>query len=160
MAVSNSTLEYYQCRSLVQIKIHRLIFPERARKIFLFEKKIITRFKQGEVFPVLGISHLWIYTCTLLVLCVCVEVLLPSQQLRSCRASQLPINTVPGQFTKSIASAFRELLSIYVFSYFPFGFEGRMWDLIVSVPDHCLSFYLIPTKGFTVLSEHASSSNW
>ena len=22
-----------------------------------------------------------------------------------------------------------------------FGFEGRMWDLIVSVPDHCLSFY-------------------
>ena len=22
-------------------------------------------------------------------------------------------------------------------------FEGRMWDLIVSVPDHCLSFYFI-----------------
>ena len=21
------------------------------------------------------------------------------------------------------------------------SFEGRMWDLIVSVPDHCLSFY-------------------
>ena len=34
-----------------------------------------------------------------------------------------------------------QLLSIYAFSYFPFGFEGRMWDLIVSVPDHCLSFY-------------------
>ena len=33
------------------------------------------------------------------------------------------------------------LLLFYVFSYFPFGFEGRMWDLIVSVPDHCLSFY-------------------
>ena len=33
-----------------------------------------------------------------------------------------------------------KLLSIYVFSYFPFGFEGRMWDLIASVPDHCLSF--------------------
>ena len=31
----------------------------------------------------------------------------------------------------------------YVFSYFPFGFEGRMWDLIVSVPDHCLSFYFV-----------------
>ena len=30
-----------------------------------------------------------------------------------------------------------------VFSYFPFGFEGRMWDLIVSVPDHCLSFYFL-----------------
>ena len=39
------------------------------------------------------------------------------------------------------ACAFRKLLSVYVFSYFPFGFEDRMWDLIVSVPDHCLSFY-------------------
>ena len=29
-----------------------------------------------------------------------------------------------------------------MFSYFPFGFEGRIWDLIVSVPDHFLSFYL------------------
>ena len=38
---------------------------------------------------------------------------------------------------------FGKLPSIYVFSYFPFGFEGRMWDLIVSVPDHCLSFYFI-----------------
>ena len=37
--------------------------------------------------------------------------------------------------------AFGKLPSIYVFSYFPFGFEGRMWDLIVSVSDHCLSFY-------------------
>ena len=44
-------------------------------------------------------------------------------------------------FIQFIASAFRKLLSIYVFSYFPFGFEGRMWDLIVSVPDQCLSFY-------------------
>ena len=44
-------------------------------------------------------------------------------------------------FIRFTASAFRKLLSVYVFSYFPFGFEGRMWDLIVSVPDHCLSFY-------------------
>ena len=28
-----------------------------------------------------------------------------------------------------------------VFSYFPFSFESRMLDLIVSVPDHRLSFY-------------------
>ena len=41
------------------------------------------------------------------------------------------------------ASAFRKLSSIYVFSYFPLGFEGRIWDLIVSVPDHCLSFYFV-----------------
>ena len=39
------------------------------------------------------------------------------------------------------ASAFRKLPSIYVFSYFTFGFEGRICDLIVSVPDYCLSFY-------------------
>ena len=44
-------------------------------------------------------------------------------------------------FLRFTASAFRKLPSIYVFSYFPFGFEGRIWDLIVSVPDHCLSFY-------------------
>ena len=46
------------------------------------------------------------------------------------------------------ASAFRKLPSIYVSSYFPFGFEGRLWDLIVSVPDHCLSFYLKLEKMF------------
>ena len=44
-------------------------------------------------------------------------------------------------FIRFTASAFRKLRSIYVFSYFPFGFEGRMWDLLVSIPDHCLSFY-------------------
>ena len=44
-------------------------------------------------------------------------------------------------FIRFIVRAFRKLLSIYVFSYFPFGFEDRMWDLIVSVSDHCLSFY-------------------
>ena len=26
------------------------------------------------------------------------------------------------------------------------AFEGRMWDLIVSVPDHCLSFYFVHLK--------------
>ena len=46
-------------------------------------------------------------------------------------------------FIRFTVSAFRKLPSIYVFSYFPFGFEGRMWDLIVSVPDHCLSFYFV-----------------
>ena len=46
-------------------------------------------------------------------------------------------------FIRFTASAFRKLLSIYVFSCFPLGFEGRMWDLIVSVPDHCLSFYFV-----------------
>ena len=31
--------------------------------------------------------------------------------------------------------------------YFPFDFEGRIWDLIVSVPDHCLSFYFSNANG-------------
>ena len=44
-------------------------------------------------------------------------------------------------FIRFSASAFRKLPSVYVLSYFLFGFEGRVWDLIVSVPDHCLSFY-------------------
>ena len=26
-------------------------------------------------------------------------------------------------------------------SFFPFGFEGGMWDVIVLIPDHCLSIY-------------------
>ena len=36
-------------------------------------------------------------------------------------------------FIRFTTSAFRKLLSVYVFSYFPFGFEGRMWNLIVSL---------------------------
>ena len=47
-----------------------------------------------------------------------------------------------GEHISSKISSANRNLEIYVFSYFPFGFEGRMWDLIVSVPDHCLSFYL------------------
>ena len=43
-------------------------------------------------------------------------------------------------FIRLTASVFRKLPSVYVFSYFPFGFEGGVRDLIVS--DHCLSFYL------------------
>ena len=39
-------------------------------------------------------------------------------------------------FIRFTASAFRKLPSIYVFSYFPFCFEDRMWDLIISLPDH------------------------
>ena len=46
-------------------------------------------------------------------------------------------------FIRFTARAFRKLLSMYVLSYFPFGFEGRIWDLIVLVPDHCLSFYFV-----------------
>ena len=56
--------------------------------------------------------------------------------------------TLPGKelFIWFTANTFRKLLSIYVFSYFPFGCEGRIWDLIVSVPDHYLSFYFAIRK--------------
>ena len=49
------------------------------------------------------------------------------------------------------ARAFRNLLSVYVLSYFPFGFKGRIWDLIVSVLDHCLSFYFTVIAWFYLL---------
>ena len=32
---------------------------------------------------------------------------------------------------------------VIIWANFPFGFEGRMWDMIVSVHDQCLSFYLV-----------------
>ena len=31
-------------------------------------------------------------------------------------------------------------LSVFMCASFPFGFEDGMWDLIVLVPNHCLSF--------------------
>ena len=37
---------------------------------------------------------------------------------------------------------FREHLSFfYLYPSFPFSFEGEMWDLIVLIPNHCLSVY-------------------
>ena len=34
-------------------------------------------------------------------------------------------------------------ISLCVFGSSPVGFEVGMWDLIVLVPDHCLSFYFL-----------------
>ena len=34
------------------------------------------------------------------------------------------------------------LVKFYVCPSFPFGIEGGMWDVIVLIPDHCLSIYL------------------
>ena len=38
---------------------------------------------------------------------------------------------------------FRECLSVYAFASFPYGFEGGMWDMIIFIPDHRLSFYFM-----------------
>ena len=32
---------------------------------------------------------------------------------------------------------------LFVCASFSFCFEGRMWDLIVLIPDHCLSIYFL-----------------
>ena len=49
----------------------------------------------------------------------------------------------------------RGRLSVCECASFPFGFEGRMWDLVVLVPDHCLSFYFALA---TVLMEYCTES--
>ena len=38
--------------------------------------------------------------------------------------------------------SFVNVYQILCASFFPFGTEGGMWDVIVLVPDHCLSIYL------------------
>ena len=35
--------------------------------------------------------------------------------------------------------------------YFPFDIVGRMWDVIILLPDHCLSIYFIHELLVTVL---------
>ena len=37
-------------------------------------------------------------------------------------------------------------LSLCVCASFLFGFESGMWDLIVLIPDHCLSIYFITRR--------------
>ena len=39
----------------------------------------------------------------------------------------------------------------YVCPSFPFGIEGRMWDVIVLIPGHCLSIYLLFILNFVYL---------
>ena len=43
-------------------------------------------------------------------------------------------------FVRFTVRVYCESLSVCVCAYFPTGFEGGMWNLIVSVPDHCVSF--------------------
>ena len=35
------------------------------------------------------------------------------------------------------------LVKFSVYPFFPFGIEGLMWDVIVLIPDHCLSIYCL-----------------
>ena len=45
----------------------------------------------------------------------------------------LPSETIP------ILTLRRLYTHIYFFPFF--GFDGKIWDLILSIPDHCLSFH-------------------
>ena len=36
-----------------------------------------------------------------------------------------------------------QILSNFMCPSLPFGIEGEMWDVIVLIPDHCLSFYYV-----------------
>ena len=49
---------------------------------------------------------------------------------------------------------------MYIFSYFPFGFDGRILDLIVSVLEHCLSFYFEQLPVYKVKSFFLTLSNY
>ena len=66
-----------------------------------------------------------------------------SQLIRFVRASShvVDFNARNKSLTAKLLQQCYRYHKLYVFSYFPFGFEGGIWDLIVSVPDHCLSFY-------------------
>ena len=47
----------------------------------------------------------------------------------------------------------------FMYLVFPFGFEDRIWDLIVSVPDHCLTFYFpLPIQMFIKVASFPSLS--
>ena len=41
---------------------------------------------------------------------------------------------------------------MYLVIFLLVGFEVRIWDLIVSVPDHCLSFYFTFTVSYHIKS--------
>ena len=51
------------------------------------------------------------------------------------------LSSVSESVVHSVYCVFRKGLSICVCFSFPFGFECRMWDLNVLVPDHCRSIY-------------------
>ena len=54
------------------------------------------------------------------------------------------------------------LVGFCVCPSFPFGIEGGMWDVILLIPDHCLSIYLMSvflrlhrfSKGYTSLNDY------
>ena len=56
----------------------------------------------------------------------------------------------------SFVRIFRERLSVCMCASFLCGFEGGMWDLIVLIPDYCLSIYIVKST-FTYYDRHTFS---
>ena len=54
-------------------------------------------------------------------------------------------------FIRFTVRMFRERLSVYVCASFLFGFDGRMWDLFVFVPDSYFSSILYDNLAFSRL---------
>ena len=44
---------------------------------------------------------------------------------------------------------FCECFSVCMCASFPFSFEGRMWELIVLVPDYCLSIVFVSIRTYS-----------
>ena len=83
---NNKLTKYYNNIQQIYCGVTGVAPPTLTRKE---EEKIIEMFQEVERSYRKYINRY--------ILFVCDEVLRPSQQLRSCRAGQLPINTVPGQ---------------------------------------------------------------
>ena len=57
------------------------------------------------------------------------------------------MTTVWERVVNSVYSAcLTRMLSVSVCSFYPFGFEDGMWDLIILIPDHCLSICFIISR--------------
>ena len=49
-----------------------------------------------------------------------------------------------------------EFVKSFVCPSFSFDIEGRMWDAIVLIPDHCLSI-LFKSKGISIFLKHGGA---
>ena len=101
---SNFCPQWVVCPCPGLYKTHKKMVKNQTLKRFFFklatngQSDKETCWHQNFVPKGLSVPALGLYTCIKsFKMFVCVELLRPCQQLRSCRAGQLPINTVPEQ---------------------------------------------------------------
>ena len=61
--------------------------------------------------------------------------------LFSVRVAEWPPDWIRAVHTVYCACLSWAFVKFHVCPSFPFGIEGGMWDVIVLIPDHCLSVY-------------------